>query len=256
MRLPRSLRRVSLPFSSVHPSSASRTAVLASVVGLATLAGSAQTYAAGVGTMAAPMHPIASSVVRPPVPGHHRSAEETLIYARVRNGVYTVDGMVAKVHLNYDVQGARFMYLFVPGIGTAVISVSPEPNALMTSALLVEDELTFTVDGHHFGLTGVSLASDRGEVPAKLYVHLDRSAWRVSRLPMVGFGDRTALPYEWPGALPPEHAEDSESILPIPAILLPSLSHAPATPSPATVSPATVTPAALRPAALRPSTPR
>ncbi|MGI4828703.1 MAG: hypothetical protein ACRYFU_11015 [Janthinobacterium lividum] len=250
MRLP-SLRRSILACSPVSLPCASRSAALAALCGLATFAGSAQTFAAGVGTMAPPLNAPTNSVVRPHVPGHHRNATEKLIYARVRHGMYTVDGMVAKIQLNYDVQGANFMYLFVPGIGTAVVSISPEPDALMTSAALQDDELTFTVDGHHFGLTGVTLANDRGVVPANLYVHLDRAAWHLSRLPMVGFGDRAELPYVWPGALPPEHAEESEAIPPIPATLLPSLGNASAPPAPAATSPASISPAAPRPAALR-----
>lgn len=251
MRSPSAICRRVLPFSSVATPSVSRMAVFAAAFGLATFAGSAQTFAAGVGFVPPAMNPTVNTVVRPHVPGHRRNAGEKLIYARVRNGVYTVDGMVAKIQLNYDVGGAPFMYLFVPGIGTAVISVSPEPDALMTNAALHDDELTFTVDGHHFGLTGISLASNRGEVPANLYVRLDRSAWRVSRLPMVGFGNRAELPYVWPGALPPEHAEETEAVPPIPATLLPSLEHAPAASSPAMVSPASASPAALRPSTLR-----
>ena len=48
-----------------------------------------------------------------------------LISARVRDGVLTIDGMVAKVQLNYDIQNTGYMYFFVPGVGTAVVSMGP-----------------------------------------------------------------------------------------------------------------------------------
>ena len=215
--------------------------------GLSALASPAQTFSARVGTTPAPMIVADSTAGRVTVPGHNRRTEEKLIYARVRDGVYTVDGMVAKIRLNYDVHGFRYMYLFVPGVGTAVVSVTPNADALTTPATLQGDALTFSADGHRFSLTGVSLASDRGQAPAHLYVRLDRSAWRLSRTAMVGFGDRAELPYQWPGALPTEQAEESQSVPPVPASLLPSLS----TVAPAPQAPAPVNPDALLPSSLR-----
>lgn len=219
--------------------------------GLLVLASPAQTIAARVGTATAPMtaHMIVgdSGIGRVSVRAHQPGSGEKLIYAQVRNGIYTVDGMVAKLRLNYDVQGVRYMYLFVPGVGTAVISAHPDRNALTIPVALQADTLSFTADGHHFSLTGVNLASDNGQPPAHLYVRLDRLAWRLSRTPMVGFGDRGALPYEWPGALPSEQADESQSVPPMPVNLLPSLS----TVAPAVQPPAAVGPAALRPSSLR-----
>ena len=68
------------------------------------------------------------------VPAHHRSGDETLLYGRVRDGVYTVDGMVAKLQLNYDVNGVNFLYFFVPGVGTAVVSASADQDAVVAPA--------------------------------------------------------------------------------------------------------------------------
>ena len=242
-----------MPFVPLFP----RSAVFTALCGLVLLLPPAQTFAAPV-PFAAPAAPAAPAAamdgtmaMRPRAADRRRMAEDRLLYARVRDGVYTVDGMVAKLKLNYDVDGAAFLYLFVPGVGTAVISASPEPDALMSPAAVSENELTFTVDGHHFGLSGVSLTNDRGRVPDHLYVRLDRSAWRLSRLPMVGFGDRASLPYEWPGALPLDPAEESEAIPPLPSTLLPSL--APPTPAghPAVNVDPTTTPPAPHPASLR-----
>ncbi len=184
---------------------------------------SAQTFAARVGAPAPAMVTVDGIKSHVEVPGARHSAKEKLIFARVRDGVYTVDGMVAKVHLNYDVQGSTYLYLYVPGIGTAVLSVSPDGKAVVTPATLHMDELTFTVDGHHYGLSGISVASDRGVAPAHLYVRLDRAAWHLNRTPMVGFGNRAELPYEWPGSLPPELSEESMDAPPVPMSLLPAM---------------------------------
>ena len=210
----------------------------------------AQTFAATTGTEGVINTPSEPRAARVTVPAHHRSASDTLIYGRVRDGVYTVDGMVAKVQLNYDVDGANFLYLFVPGVGTAVLSMAADPNNVTAEAKLRGNELTFMVGDHHFKLTGVALVNGKGSAPEHLYVRLDRSAWRLNRQPMVGFGNVAELPYAWPGALPPasvKETEESRVVPPVPASLLPSTSSV----VPRTAAPAAVDPALLRPVALR-----
>lgn len=197
-------------------------AVLVALV--AVVPGVGQTFAASTGAEAVIGTPGARAT-HVSVRGHHRKAEEKLLYGRVRDGVYTVDGMVAKVQLNYDVNGAGYLYLFVPGVGTAVVSAVADPDAVITEASYKDTDLSFSVGDHRFNLTGVTLASDKGTAPAHLYVKLDRSAWRLDRHPMIGFGNSPALPYVWPGALKPETAretEDPQIVPPVPASLLPS----------------------------------
>ncbi len=209
----------------------------------------AQTFAATTGTEAvitATPSPRSATVN---VPGHRRVAEEKLLFGRVRDGVYTVDGMVAKVQLNYDLNGVCFLTMFAPGLGTAVVSADPAKDAVVKEAALKQGELSFTVGEHTFKLTGVALASNRGTIPAHLYVRLDRSAWQLGRQPMVGFGDMGAMPYQWPGALaaaPAVHAEETEVIPPIPARLLPSTTSV----VPRVVAPVSVEPASLHPATM------
>ena len=204
------------------------TAALAFVCSLvpSTASLSAQTFAARVAPPAPAMITVDSPKSHVDMPSHHGKSPDKLIFARVRDGVYTVDGMVAKVHLNYEVQGASYMYLYVPGIGTAVLSMTPDGKAMISPATLHMDELTFAVDGHHYNLSGVSLVNDKGRLPAHLYVRMDRTAWHLNRTPMVGFGNRAELPYEWPGSLPPELAEESLDAPPVPASLLPKMAHA------------------------------
>ena len=209
----------------------------------------AQTFAASTGTEAV-ITALPNATGHVNVPGHHRSAEEKLIYGQVRDGVYTVDGMVAKVQLNYNVNGANFLYFFVPGLGTAIVSVVADPDSITTEAKLVDNELSFSSGDHRFDLSGVTLASNKGTAPAHLYVKLDRSAWRLNRQPMVGFGSAPALPYAWPAALPPTtsaQAEELHIVPPVPASLLPSTTAV----TPSFAAPEPVNPASLRPVAFR-----
>ena len=215
--------------------------------GLICLGALAQTFAAAVRGPSRAMV-VASSGSQFSAPGHAHKSSERLIYGRLRNGMFTVDGMVAKVRLNYDVKGSTYMYLFVPGVGTAIISMAPDGTALFSPATLHTNELTFDMDGHNFNLSGVSLAGKEGQPPAHMYVRMDHMAWHLSRTAMVGFGNRAERPYEWPGALPTQSAEEeSLAVPPVPASLLPKTTR----PAPARRSPAMEAPAALRPAALR-----
>src|SRR5579875_2646024 len=111
-----------------------RSAVAALALGLlAPVSTLAQTFAASTGTEPVISTSPLPTVMKVPLP---KNAEEKLLYGRVRDGVYTVDGMVAKVQLNYDVNGVRFLYMFVPGVGTAVISSVADPDAVTAEAKL------------------------------------------------------------------------------------------------------------------------
>jgi hypothetical protein len=122
-----------------------------------------------------------------------------LISARVRDGVLTIDGMVAKVQLNYDIQNTGYMYFFVPGVGTAVVSMGPLADGVKVPDAFDGEKLAFTVDGHSVELSneGSSLLEKR-KGKADVYVRLDRSTVAISRYPRMGYGDTTTAPYVWP----------------------------------------------------------
>lgn len=219
-------------------------AALAILAPLSTLA---QTFIANTGTEAVINTTPLPNVSRVTVPGGHKAGAEKLLYGRVREGVYTVDGMVAKVQLNYDVNGVKYLYLFVPGIGTALVSANPYPDAVNTQAKLVDNVLSFNVDEHRFNLTGIALASDKGSAPEHLYVKLDRTAWHLNRRPMIGFGSAAQMPYQWPGAIATQAAAQpvvSYAVPPVPTSLLPSTrSVTPSSaPAPAPAQPSNPTP--------------
>src|ERR1700723_452370 len=47
----------------------------------------------------------------------------------ITRGTLTVDGMTGKAALNYEIKDLKYIYFFVPGIGTTVVSNSPFPGA-------------------------------------------------------------------------------------------------------------------------------
>lgn len=130
----------------------------------------------------------------------HDTLPDHLISARVRDGVLTIDGMVAKVQLNYDIERTGYLYFFVPGVGTAVVSMAPLAEGAKVADGFDGETLAFAVDGHSVELTsGTTLLPGRkSRAKADVYVRLDRSTVALSRYPRMGYGDTTASPYVWP----------------------------------------------------------
>ena len=143
----------------------------------------------------APAKPVSASATT----ASQDTMPKSLISARVRDGVLTIDGMVAKVQLNYDIQHTGYMYFFVPGVGTAVVSLEPLADGAKVPDAFDGEKLAFTVDGHSVELSneGTSLL-DKRKSKADVYVRLDRSAVAISRYPRMGYGDTAAAPYVWP----------------------------------------------------------
>lgn len=146
---------MSSPISGTH-----RVAVLcvgiAGALGLAAMAASSQTFAARVvsGTSTVITAPAANDVLQTLAARH----------SHTESGQFTF----AKARLSYDANSPKCMYLFLPGIGTAVISVGPDGKAIFSPVTLHQDELTFNADDHHLNLSGVDLHTGRSTHPAHL----------------------------------------------------------------------------------------
>jgi len=170
----------------------------------------------------APAKPVSASTTT----ASQDTMPKNLISARVRDGVLTIDGMVAKVQLNYDIQHTGYMYFFVPGVGTAVVSLEPLADGTKVPDAFDGEKLAFTVDGHSVELSneGTSLL-DKRRSKADVYVRLDRSAVAISRYPRMGYGDTAAAPYVWPLSGPqPANKEKVEYAVtppPVPKSMLP-----------------------------------
>ena len=157
----------------------------------------------------------------------HNTMPDRLISARVRDGVLMVDGMVGKVQLNYDIERTGFMYFFVPGVGTAVVSLGPLAGGEKVADGFDGDRLAFTVQGHSFELSSETplLSKHKKRDKADIYVRLDSSTVALSRSPKVGYGDTTEPPYVWPLSNPEPLSKEKVSYVvpppPLPKNVLP-----------------------------------
>lgn len=174
---------------------------------------------------------LASSSATPP-PGRTNSADRAgvraflparLITAQVRDGILTIDGMVAKVQLNYEIQRDGYLYFFVPGEGTAVVSLAPMPGAERVSHAFDGDRLAFAAGGHSFELSGEGNLLGRNRAKTDAYVRFDASATAGGRYPRMGFGNTLEAPYAWPLSAPAARDRSAQDVTPppIPRNLLP-----------------------------------
>ena len=128
---------------------------------------------------------------------------EKLISADVRDGFLTVDGMVAKLQLNYEIQSAPYLYFFLPGAGTAVVSLVKIPDATLVKNAFHENTLTFSAGGHDFQVTGQAektlLTAEKGH--RSVWVHMDSTAVAGASVPQMGYGSATHAPYSFPAPI-------------------------------------------------------
>jgi hypothetical protein len=165
-------------------------------------------------------HAAASSAAVTSTAGNawHDTVPDKLISAKIHDGVLTVDGLVAKVRLNYDIHDQAYMYVFLPGTGTAIVSLSPLPNGERVKDLFHGSTMKFSIDGHSFEVVS---QGGFGEGVSAGYVSIDRNTAMISRSPMVGFGMTTRPPYVWPVSGKPATGADTAYSTNLPASMLP-----------------------------------
>jgi hypothetical protein len=146
----------------------------------------------------------------------HDSTPDKLISAQVRDGVLTIDGMVAKVQLNYEIQRAGYMYFFVPGMGTAVVSLAPLEDSVKIKNAFDGTKLEFAANGHTFVLTSKSNILTKDKSQKDIYVRLDRSTVALARYPRMGYGSTTEPPYVWPLSGVTDKDRDAHLVVPPP----------------------------------------
>ena len=148
-----------------------------------------------------------------------KEKEPKKIPVSVARGTLTVDGMTGKAALNYDIADLKYIYLYAPGIGVAVISNEPFPGAVEQKKAFMNNTLTVTVGEHT-----LQLASDKNllsKKPESAYVMMDRQFTLPSRFPVMGYGTVRKAPYQWPGAKANTKLADDDAPPP-PADLLPT----------------------------------
>jgi hypothetical protein len=121
-----------------------------------------------------------------------------MISMSVASGTLTVDGMIGKAALNYDIKDFHYVYLYAPWIGAVVVSNVEFPGSRLQANAFDQHTLTVTVGDHQFQV--YSEKALLGKKPAPAYVAVDRGFKLPSQVPVMGYGTTLKAPYQWPGA--------------------------------------------------------
>ncbi|SEF58091.1 hypothetical protein SAMN05421819_0487 [Bryocella elongata] len=172
----------------------------------------------------------------------------------ISRGTFTVDGVIGKAALNYDIADLKYLYFYVPGEGTVVVSNAPFAGAQEQKGAFNDASLKVNADGHE-----MELASEKrllGKKPESAFVLVDRDFKLPSKFPVVGYGTLRKPPYAWPGAKLSEALKGPVQPPPIPEDLRPTLARqkcpAGQVPGPANakgLTPCVAAPKAVTPAA-------
>jgi hypothetical protein len=139
----------------------------------------------------------------------------------IANGTLTVDGWTGKARLNYDIADLKFLYIYAPGIGVALVSHNQFPGATEQTAAFKDKTLRITVEGHT-----IEVSSERrllGKKPEAAWVFVDRSFQLPSKFPVFGYGTVNRAPYTWPGSKETTEAGGVVVPPPLPADVRPAL---------------------------------
>ena len=150
-----------------------------------------------------------------------KEKEAKKIAVSISRGTLTVDGMIGKAALNYDISDLKYIYLYAPWIGTVVVSNVMFPGAKAQANAFDQHTLTVNVEDHTFQVYSDKLLL--GKKPEPAFVLVDRDFKLPAKVPEMGYGATLKPPYNWPGAK--QNAETKASIQapPIPVNLRPTL---------------------------------
>jgi len=144
-----------------------------------------------------------------------------LVPVHIARGTFTVDGVVGKAALNYDISDLKYLYMYVPGMGVVVVSNVTFPGAAEQKNAFSGNTLTVTAMDHK-----LELASENGflgKKPESAFVRIDRDSVLPSKFPVVGYGTLRVAPYAWPGAKPNAVLAGTLAPPPLPKNLQPAL---------------------------------
>jgi hypothetical protein len=136
-------------------------------------------------------------------------------------GTLTVDGWTGKARLNYDIADLKFLYLYVPGVGTTLVSQNQFPGAKEQAGAFNDKSLKITVEGHP-----IEVSSDKrmlGKKPQSAWVAVDRGFLLPAKFPVFGYGTTTKAPYAWPGSKEMVAAKGAVEAPPLPPDVTPTL---------------------------------
>ena len=148
--------------------------------------------------------------------------EPKLVGVTVSEGTLTVDGMIGKARLNYQIADLKYIYLTAPWIGTAIVSNTMFPGATEQKKAFNGKVLTVTVDDHSIQLNSEQPLLGKKAKPESAFVRVDRTFVLPSRFPVVGYGATLRAPYAWPGSRAVVNTASAQAP-PLPAALTPVL---------------------------------
>ena len=144
---------------------------------------------------------------------------------KIDRGTLTVDGYTGKAALNYDIPDLHYLYMYIPGVGTAVVSRMPFAGAKEQPNAFVNKGFSITVDGHV-----VEVFSEQrliSKKPESAWVMLDPDYKLSSKYPVFGYGDVAKAPYAWPGSKINPTSKGTVEAPPLPKAIQPKLVPAP-----------------------------
>ena len=139
------------------------------------------------------------------------------INVSIAHGTLTVDGMIGKAALNYEIHDLKYIYFYAPWVGVVVVSNVPFPSSTPQPNAFNDKTLTVAVGEHTF-----QLYSDRqllDKKPQTAFVLVDRNFQLPTQMPVIGYGASVQAPYAWPGA---KLVASTKNAPPVPAILRPT----------------------------------
>jgi hypothetical protein len=142
-----------------------------------------------------------------------------IVSVSITRGTLTVDGMTGKAALNYEIKDLKYVYFYIPGIGTTVVSNTPFPGAVEQKNAFDDKTLTVTVGEH-----SVQLSSDQrllGKTAESAFVLVDKTFAVPTKFPVMGYGPIRVAPYAWPGSKQNENVQGVAEAPPLPADLRP-----------------------------------
>ena len=120
------------------------------------------------------------------------------VLVNITKGTLTVDGLIGKAALNYEIKEFKFVYLYAPWVGTVIVSNRTFPGAKEQAKAFDQHTLTVSVEDHVFQVYSEKLIL--GKKPESAYVAVDRDFKLDTKYPAMGYGKLLQAPYGWPAA--------------------------------------------------------
>lgn len=130
---------------------------------------------------------------------------------KIENGTLTVDGWTGKARLNYDISEVKFLYVWVPGMGTTIISTQNFPGAKEQKDALKGNTLSVkTADDHLIQLNSDNPLMGKSKKSLSMWVATDADYNLTAKYPTFGYGSTAKAPYNWPGTRPLSEKEQKQ----------------------------------------------